>query len=151
MEVQLAHADGGRGRVAGGEKVLRAAKWCRTRLASGWLGTGQLPHAGQDKMGSSIRALEQGTGLMKGLCLCPHWTPTLDDSSEMQRKLGFFFFFFVLGKNTQKTHKTRPCQFGNILGRIIKMKLSSSLSRMELDSPCCTLCCYQLKRQKRNC
>lgn len=47
--------------------------------------------------------------------------------------------------------KHDPANLLDILGRIIKIKLSSSLSRMELGSPCYKLCCYQLKREKKLC
>lgn len=55
---------------------------------------GQPPHAGLVKMGTSIRGLEQGTGLMEGTCLCLHLTPILDDSSEMERNWVFSPFHY---------------------------------------------------------
>lgn len=46
------------------------------------------------------------------------------------------------------THTHTTANLLDSLGKIIKMKLSSSLSRIELDSPCYSMC-YQLEGEKK--
>lgn len=105
---------------------------------------GQPPHAGRVKVGPRIQAPEQDKGLMTGTCLCLHLTPTVM-MPQKWKEIGAFSLFITLGEKD----KPDPANLPDILERIIKMKLSSSLSRTELDSPCYGLRCYQLKREKK--
>lgn len=75
--------------------------------------------------------LRSGRRLDEGDTLVSSFDPTLGDSSEMDRNWGFSPFHYIKEKKNPNS-----ANLLDILGRIIKMKLSSSLSRTELDSPC---------------
>lgn len=104
------------------------------------------PHAGQVKVSPRILALKQVNDLMKGTYLCLPLSLTLDNASEMKKRV-FSPFHYIGGRREE--NKPNLANLLDILERVIKMKLSPSLSRTALDSPCYRLCCGQLEREKK--